>query len=109
MITLPFSKEEYATRLANVRQQMQAKGLELLIISDVANQHYLTAYDGWSFYAPQVVVVPMEGDPIWIGRSIDVAGGRLGIVSVDEQRGRIRVGVGKILECRNFVVVGLDE
>lgn len=77
MITLPFSKEEYATRLANVRQQMQAKGLELLIISDVANQHYLTAYDGWSFYAPQVVVVPMEGDPIWIGRSIDVAGGRL--------------------------------
>jgi Xaa-Pro aminopeptidase len=77
MITLPFSKEEYATRLTQVRKQMQARNLDLLVISDIANQHYLTAYDGWSFYAPQVVLVPLKGEPIWVGRAMDVAGGRL--------------------------------
>ena len=47
-------------------------------MTDVANQHYLTGYDGWSFYTPQVVVVPAEDEePVWIGRAMDAAGGRL--------------------------------
>lgn len=77
MIPLPFSREEYSSRLEQVREQMRARQLDILVINDIANQHYLTAYDGWSFYAPQVVIVPLEGEPIWVGRSIDVSGGRL--------------------------------
>ncbi|WP_137390165.1 M24 family metallopeptidase [Rhodoligotrophos defluvii] len=77
MVPLPFPREEYLGRLGKIRAEMANRGLDLLIVTDVANQHYITAYDGWSFYTPQVVVVPMEGEPIWIGRAMDAVGGRL--------------------------------
>jgi len=57
---------------------MASKGLDGLIVTDIANQHYLTGYDGWSFYTPQIVAIPLEdGDPYWIGRAMDAVGGRL--------------------------------
>ena len=78
MIELPFGRDEYARRLGHVRAEMQRRGLELLIVNDVANQHYMTGYDGWSFYTPQVVLVPLEEvEPVWIGRAMDAAGGLL--------------------------------
>ena len=77
MVPLPFDKAEYAARLQRTRAEMSRRGMDLLLVNDVANQHYITAYDGWSFYTPQVVMVPMEGEPIWIGRAIDAAGGKL--------------------------------
>src|SRR5262245_9788673 len=77
MVPLPFELSEYETRLARVRAEMARRGMDLLIVTDVANQHYLTAYDGWSFYTPQIVIVPMSNDPYWVGRAMDSAGGRL--------------------------------
>jgi Xaa-Pro dipeptidase len=78
MVPLPFPRVEYIARLQKVRQEMAERGIELLIINDVANQHYLTGYDGWSFYTPQAVLVPIEDDePVWIGRAMDAAGGKL--------------------------------
>jgi Xaa-Pro aminopeptidase len=77
MVPLPFERSEYETRLKNVREEMARRNLDLLIVNDVANQHYLTAYDGWSFYTPQVVIVPLSGEPVWIGRNMDAAGGKL--------------------------------
>jgi Xaa-Pro aminopeptidase len=77
MVPLPFERKEYEKRLARLRAEMARRGMDLLIVTDVANQYYLTAYDGWSFYTPQIVVVPMTDDPYWIGRAMDAAGGRL--------------------------------
>jgi Xaa-Pro dipeptidase len=78
MIELPFARAEYEQRLQKIRAEMQKRGLDLLIVNDVANQHYITAYDGWSFYTPQVVLVPVEDEePVWIGRAMDAAGGLL--------------------------------
>jgi ectoine hydrolase len=77
MIPLPFPPEEYALRLAKIRREMERRGLDLLLVNDVANQHYITAYDGWSFYTPQIVIVPLAGEPVWIGRAMDAAGGKL--------------------------------
>jgi Xaa-Pro aminopeptidase len=78
MVALPFEKREYVERLTRLRAAMDASGIDILIVNDIANQHYLTAYDGWSFYTPQAVVVTLEGDdPFWIGRAMDAAGGRL--------------------------------
>lgn len=77
MVPLPFELNEYETRLARVRTEMARRGMDLLIVTDIANQHYLTAYDGWSFYTPQIVVVPMTDDPYWVGRAMDAAGGKL--------------------------------
>lgn len=78
MIPLPFEIAEYQRRLRAVREDMARRGLDLLVVTDVANQHYLTGYDGWSFYTPQVVLVPLvEEEPVWAGRAMDAAGGRL--------------------------------
>jgi ectoine hydrolase len=78
MIELPFARAEYEQRLKKIRTEMQKRGLDLLIVNDIANQHYVTGYDGWSFYTPQVVLVPLEdAEPVWIGRAMDAAGGLL--------------------------------
>ncbi|TIP32194.1 MAG: ectoine hydrolase DoeA, partial [Mesorhizobium sp.] len=78
MIELPFARAEYQRRLGKIRTEMARRGIELLIVNDVANQHYITGYDGWSFYTPQVVLVPIEdAEPVWIGRAMDAAGGLL--------------------------------
>ncbi|MGX5719238.1 M24 family metallopeptidase [Shinella zoogloeoides] len=78
MIELPFALSEYKARLQAIRAEMARRNLDLLIVNDVANQHYITGYDGWSFYTPQVVLVPLaDEEPVWIGRAMDAAGGLL--------------------------------
>jgi ectoine hydrolase len=73
---LKFSREEYADRLAKTRKAMDAKGVELLIVSDPSNMAWLTGYDGWSFYVHQAVIVPPVGEPVWYGRAQDVNGAK---------------------------------
>src|SRR5438067_4926721 len=74
-MSLPFTIDEYRSRLAKVRGHMDEKGIELLLIADPANMNYLTGYDSWSFYVPQVVAVPRDPSdrPLWIGRQMDTA------------------------------------
>jgi len=75
MPTPPFAKAEYASRLLRVRARMAAAGIDLLLLADPANMNYLTGYDGWSFYVPQLVAVPCQSneDPLWLGRAMDRA------------------------------------
>jgi ectoine hydrolase len=74
---LPFEAAEYEARLRRVRERMEAAGLGCLIATDPANMHYLTGYDGWSFYTPQCVVVPLDGDVRLFTRQMDANGARL--------------------------------
>lgn len=76
-VTLNFSREEYAARLAKTRVAMADAGIELLVVSDPSNMAWLTGYDGWSFYVHQCVLVPTEGDPLWYGRGQDANGAKL--------------------------------
>lgn len=69
-----FTAEEYAVRLAGTRAAMEARGVECLIVSDPSNMHWLTGYDGWSFYVHQAVIVPPTGNPVWYGRGQDAPG-----------------------------------
>jgi ectoine hydrolase len=55
---------------------MAARDLDLVIISDPSNMGWLTGYDGWSFYVHQCVLLGLEGDPVWFGRSQDANGAR---------------------------------
>lgn len=72
-----FERTEYQARLVATKARMERAGLEVLVIADPANMNYLTGYDGWSFYVPQVVVVAADADePLWIGRQMDAAGAR---------------------------------
>ncbi|GAB6063424.1 M24 family metallopeptidase [Deferrisoma palaeochoriense] len=72
-----FEKTEYLQRIAKTKKRMEEAGIDVLIVSDPANMNYLTGYDGWSFYVPQVVVVALDKEtPVWIGRGMDANGAR---------------------------------
>jgi len=73
---LYFSEEEFNDRIARTRAAMEARGIELLIVSDPSNMAWLTGYDGWSFYVHQCVVLSLEGQPVWFGRGQDGNGAR---------------------------------
>lgn len=74
-MALTFTLEEYQARLARLRARMSDQGIELLLVNDPANINYLTGYDGWSFYVPQLVAVSLNDGlpPTWIGRRMDAA------------------------------------
>jgi ectoine hydrolase len=80
-----FSAEEYAERLRRVRERMAAQDLGCVVSTDPANMHYLTGYDGWSFYTPQCVVVPLEGEVSLFTRQMDANGARLTTALPDER------------------------
>ena len=70
-----FSKTEYLSRLSKVKNVMDEKNMDIIILTDPSNMNYLTGYDGWSFYVPQGVIVSLDKDePIWFGRKQDSKG-----------------------------------
>ena len=66
--------DEYAGRLRRVRAALADRGFGALVVSDPANLFYLTGYDAWSFYTPQCLVVPADGEPHLFARAMDAAG-----------------------------------
>lgn len=73
-----FATEEYLARVKKTQTRMTEASIEVLLVSDPANMNYLTGYDGWSFYVPQLVAVSLDDEqPIWIGRGMDASGARL--------------------------------
>ncbi len=73
---LNFSRAEFAGRLGKTRAAMQRAGIELLVVTDPSNMHWLTGYDGWSFYVHQCVLVALDGEPVWYGRGQDAQGAK---------------------------------
>ena len=72
-----FETEEYHARISKTKARMDEAGIEILVVADPANMNYLTGYDGWSFYVPQVVAVATAAtEPVWIGRGMDANGAR---------------------------------
>ena len=77
MPDLPFTRAEYDQRLARTRSAMAERGLDAIFVTDPSNMHWLTGYDGWSFYVHQGVLVGLTGDPVWWGRAMDAVGATL--------------------------------
>lgn len=69
-----FDQREYRQRTARLRQRMADRGMDALLVLSEANMHYLTGYDGYSEYVPQLALVCQdEEDPYLILREMDVA------------------------------------
>ncbi|MGY4230321.1 ectoine hydrolase [Bradyrhizobium sp. USDA 4503] len=69
-----FGQQEYRERTARLRQRMAERGIDELLVLNEANMHYLTGYDGYSEYVPQLALVQQdEEDPWLILREMDVA------------------------------------
>ena len=74
MPDLPFSRDEYDSRLTKTRASMTKAGLDAIFVTDPSNMAWLTGYDGWSFYVHQGVLLKHEGEPVWWGRGMDAVG-----------------------------------
>ncbi|GGY35138.1 Xaa-Pro aminopeptidase [Bacterioplanes sanyensis] len=68
-MTFPFS--EYERRIRELRERMQERLLDAVIISDPENLMYLTDYQttGYSFF--QALVVPLDDEPFMITRKLE--------------------------------------
>ena len=65
---------ELDRRLAAVRESMRERGFDGLVVADPANIFYLTGYNAWSFYTPQIFYVPLAGAPVLAMREMDALG-----------------------------------
>ncbi len=68
---MTFPPSEYERRLAELRQRMQQRLLDAVIISDPENLMYLTDYQttGYSFF--QALIVPLDDDPVMVTRGLE--------------------------------------
>jgi len=80
-----FHRDEYFRRIDKTKAAMQAAGLDLLVVTDPSNMNWLTGYDGWSFYVHQAVLLPIDDDPLWFGRSQDGNGAKLTVWMPDHR------------------------
>lgn len=81
-----FERAEYLARIARVKARMSAAGIDVLFVASPANQFWLTGYDGWSFYTPQMVVLSLDDEePIWFGRKMDSVGAGFTVFMRDER------------------------
>ena len=67
---LPFTDEEYAARLAAVRRNMEAAGLEVMLTAVPENIVYLTGYHSLAYFTFQLLVVPLDHPPILLVRGV---------------------------------------
>lgn len=70
---LPFDRSEYLSRIMETKTLMQHAGVDVLLVINQSNMYYLTGYDGFSDYVPQMLVLNVEDDePRLILRKQDV-------------------------------------
>ena len=61
-----FALEEYEARIQKVRELMEIKGLDVLIIHSPENIYYLSGYQTPGYYWYQALILPLESDPVFI-------------------------------------------
>ncbi|WP_281254418.1 M24 family metallopeptidase [Rhodococcoides kyotonense] len=71
---ITFTDDEYSRRLAEVRARMASQNLTALIVTDPSNLYYLLGYNALSFYTPQMLFVPLDGELYFFARQMDAAG-----------------------------------
>lgn len=67
----PFSEAEIAGRLAKVRAALAGRELDAAVFASPENVFYLTGLDHWGYFAPHLLIVPLDGKPVLITRSME--------------------------------------
>ncbi|WP_254546670.1 M24 family metallopeptidase [Halomarina pelagica] len=72
LVRRPFDDAEYRERLRETQLRMGERGLDVLLLTDPANVYYLSGYDAYSFYTPQILIVTAESaQPVGVWREQD--------------------------------------
>ena len=81
-----FEPGEYHRRIAATKARMVDAGLDVVLCPDPSNINYLTGYDGWSFYTPQMAVLALDEElPFLVTRLMDVNTARMSAFLPDER------------------------
>lgn len=67
-----FAESEYAARLDKVRAGMAARGLDAAIFTGPENIFYLTGQQTPGYYTFQCLIVPMQGEPLFLLRQLEL-------------------------------------
>lgn len=67
-----FSSDEYASRLAKVRRNMEERELDVLLVTGPENICYLTGYATTGYHVYQALILPCTGEPCFVVRRLEV-------------------------------------
>ena len=66
-----FPKEEYEIRVARARQNLVEAGIDALVITGPENIFYLTGQQTPGYYTFQALLLPADGDPVFVIRQLE--------------------------------------
>jgi Xaa-Pro dipeptidase len=67
----PFSEAEINGRLAKARAALAERELDVAIFASPENVFYLTGLDHWGYFAPHLLIVPLDAKPVLVTRSME--------------------------------------
>lgn len=68
-----FPREEFQRRLERIREVMEARNLDAVLVASPENIYYLCGLDHMGYFAYQVLIVPRKGEPILVTRAMERA------------------------------------
>ncbi len=71
MFENPFTAAEIARRLHATRRDLAARNLDGAVFASPENVFYLTGLDHWGYFAPHLLLVPLEGKPVLVTRAME--------------------------------------
>jgi Xaa-Pro dipeptidase len=71
MFANPFSPGEIKARVAKLRGEIAARGLDAAILASPENVFYLTGLDHWGYFAPHLLIVPLNRTPVLVTRAME--------------------------------------
>lgn len=66
-----FPKVEYDARVAKAREGLAAAGLDAMVVTGPENIFYLTGQQTPGYYMFQALVLPVDGDPVFVIRQLE--------------------------------------
>jgi Xaa-Pro dipeptidase len=66
-----FSPSEYESRVANLRKDMENRGMAALVVASPENIYYLTGLNHQGYFAFTLLVLPVDGPPLLVARAME--------------------------------------
>jgi len=68
----PFADNVYETRIERIKKRMDEEGLDVLLVNEPANQHYLSGYESQSWFTFQMLLVFRDKEqPVFTARNME--------------------------------------
>jgi Xaa-Pro dipeptidase len=66
-----FGRAEYDARVHRARANLQAAGIDVMVVTGPENIFYLTGQQTPGYYTFQALVLPVDGDPVFVIRQLE--------------------------------------